>query len=329
MYKIKSLPEDFVVEEVIKLNMAPEGGYAYFWLKKKEYTTQRAVEKITGFLNFKLRDIGFAGNKDKQAVTRQAISIRDPARVVGETKFLKFNSENISLEYIGRGNAPISLGDLAGNRFEIILRDCDKEPAAISQCINYFDEQRFSETNKEVGSAIVKKDFAKACSLIRADEVQEYLAENQKDFVGAMKKLPLKTRMLHVNAYQSWLWNMTVSEYLKSKYDCTVAEYSLGELQFPLKNVPNTSVPIFGFGTELDDDDIGSIISELLKKENVKPNDFVIPSMPELSAEGGMREIAIDVKELKIEKIGKNDYKVCFYLPKGSYATMVARRMMA
>jgi tRNA pseudouridine13 synthase len=331
MYKLKSKPEDFLVEEEIELKLDDSGDYVYFWLKKKEYTTQRALDRISGFLKCRIRDIGFAGNKDKIAVTKQAVSIKDPSRRIKKDRFEMFSSELVSLEYIGRGKKPISLGDLSGNRFEIILRDCVKEPQKISQFVNYFDEQRFSATNKDVGKAIIDGDLKQACELIKADEVQKHLQEKPNDFVGAMKRLALKTRLLHIHSYQSWLWNETVKRYLEKKHaDCARLKYSLGELVFPREHVENISVPIIGFGSDYGstDKEIIMILQEISHKESIKKRDFVIKQMPELSAEGGVRDMVVDVGELDISKKGEKEYLLRFFLPKGCYATMAVKRMM-
>lgn len=330
MYKLKTAPEDFIVEEQITLHLDESGSYAYFWLRKRGYATVRALEKIANFLGCKLRDIGFAGNKDKEAVTKQAISIKDPGKRIGEKRFESFNSAELALEYIGRGKAQICLGELEGNRFEIILRECDRKPTQVNQFINYFDDQRFSETNKEVGKAIMKGELKKACELISAEEVAEHLAENPNDCVGAMKKLPLKIRIMHIHAYQSWIWNETVKEYISMKHkDVVKASYSQGELVFPAAEIENETIPIVGFGAERGNDAVDSIINKIMKKEIITERDFVIKSMPEISAEGGKRELVCPVKELKIEKTGEKEYKLRFTLPKGCYATMAVKRMMA
>jgi tRNA pseudouridine13 synthase len=330
MYKLKSSPEDFIVEEQIKLHIDDSGSYAYFWLRKRGYPTVRALQKIANFLGCKLRDIGFAGNKDKEAVTKQAISLKDPGRRVGEKRFERFNSPEISLEYIGRGKAQICLGELEGNRFDIVLRECDKAPTAVKQFINYFDDQRFSETNKEVGKAIMKGDLKRACEMINAKEVAEHLSENPNDYVGAMKKLPLKIRVMHIHAYQSWIWNETVKEYITLKHKETVkSQYSQGDLVFPVPEIENETIPIVGFGAEKGDKDVDAIINKIMKNEMISERDFVIKSMPEISAEGGKREIVAEVRKLSIEKIDDRTYRLKFFLPKGCYATMAVKRMMA
>ncbi|MBW2967811.1 tRNA pseudouridine(13) synthase TruD [Candidatus Woesearchaeota archaeon] len=338
MYILKSTPEDFIVEEQIKLKLDDSGEYAYFWLRKRDTTTPYAIRRIAGWLRCKERDIGFAGNKDRQAVTKQAISVKDPQHRVGAERFAKMDIEGVSLEHIGRGNTPVSLGSLDGNRFEIVLRDCDHPPRAAERMVNYFDDQRFSDTNVDVGRAIVKGDFAAACKLVKSGDVRAYLEEHPTDPIGAIKQMPLKIRMMLVHAYQSWMWNSVVSQYLQCKYGAGGAEkaksvqYSLGKLSVPVDigaELADMKIPIPGFGTELGSDEVSAIIKKLLAEEGVGVRDFVIRSMPELSAEGGERAIVVDVSGLTVEKTGDSEYRLKFMLPKGSYATMAVKQMMA
>ena len=54
--------------------------------------------------------------------------------------------------------------------------------------------------------------------------------------------------------------------------------------------------------------------------------DFIIRPLKEIGAEGGERNLLIDVKDFKMVKEGK-DTKVSFFLPKGCYATEVIRQL--
>ena len=76
---IKQLPEDFIVEELqpAKLKLSPGNcNYKYFWLTKKGLSTLEAIRAISDYLGISKDRIGFAGAKDKKAVTTQLISIR-------------------------------------------------------------------------------------------------------------------------------------------------------------------------------------------------------------------------------------------------------------
>ena len=75
MYTLKKQPEDFNVREVMDLKLSPQGQYSYYLLKKRNYTTERAVQRVSEMLHIPRKIINFAGNKDKVAVTEQYISI--------------------------------------------------------------------------------------------------------------------------------------------------------------------------------------------------------------------------------------------------------------
>src|SRR3989344_7527000 len=144
MYKLKQLQEDFVVIEIPAVKTETQGGFLYFWMRKKGRNTLDAVKELARQLRIKEKDIGFAGSKDKHAVTEQMISIAG----VNKEAVEKVSFEKISLEFYGFGNKPISMGDLQGNKFEIVLRNLENETIEKTSLIeNYFDEQRFSENN--------------------------------------------------------------------------------------------------------------------------------------------------------------------------------------
>lgn len=308
MYKIKEKPEDFIVDEVPSYQLDKEGIYAYFWLKKKDKTTMQAVQILAEKLKIKTKNIGFAGTKDKKAVTAQTISIPSKFKEKAESIQLK----DISLEFIGNGKKPISLGDLKGNEFTIRVNGLDsKEYNSPKKVPNYFGPQRFSKNNAEIGKLIVKKDFRKAAELMSHEEVDEHLKKKPNDLVGAIKKIPLKIRKIYIHAYQSKLWNDTVQKYVKESH--------------PEKNI---KVPITGFATELKKypDKIKKIIQDILKKEDISLRDFIIPQIKELSSPGEKRDLFIYPEDFMIrfaEEKERYAASVSFFLPKGSYATVV------
>ncbi len=331
MYNIKKTPEDFIVKEVIELDVKERGDYAYFWLKKSGYNTVSLIRKICKYLCVKEGRVGFAGAKDKAAITKQAISVRDSNKSLGPDSFKHFNSERITLEYIGRGTSPISLGDNKGNAFEIIV-ESDRVPEHVEFFVNYFDDQRFSINNHIVGKAIIKKDWKTAATEVIADEVQAHLKEVPTDFVGATRNLPLKIRLLYVHSFQSWIWNEAVKTLLQSKYkDFTERKYSIGTFLFP-KKMPEKSefkkkFPIVGFGTEYTDPEQRTIIKKLLEEHDITERDFIVPSMPEMSCDGGIRKLFIKIDDLEIKKLEDKKYLLKFFLPSGSYATLAIKRI--
>ncbi len=306
--QIKAIPEDFVVKEVIDLK-TNSGDYSFYTLKKRNYTTIKAVSFIAEKLNVNVKNIGFAGMKDKNAVTEQAVSIFG-----GPKKDFKFN--DIELKFLGNGSERINLGDNKGNYFEIVVRNIEKVPKIKKFIINYFDEQRFSTNNAEIGKALIKGDFKNACDLLKnEEEIADCLKTKPGDYVGALRNINKRILHLFIHAYQSYIWNKTVEEYLKKKKSDKI------------------KIPIVGFGTELGGK-IGEIINKILKEEKINPRDFIIRQIPAISSEGNERDLIAEISELEIGKLeadelnsGKKKIKLKFFLRKGSYATAVVKQL--
>lgn len=306
MYQIKQLPEDFIVKEISNVKIKSRGSYLYFKLGKKNWNTLDAVKAMSKRLNIPLKNTGFAGSKDRKAVTEQLVSFKR----VKKEKIESLKLKDISLTFLGYGDEPITLGDLKGNYFEIVVRNLDNFKIKIpKKIINYFDEQRFSRNNIEVGRSIIKKDFKKACEILG-------LKVKNNDCIGALKEIPKRLLKMYVNAYQSCIWN----EAVKRAID---------------KGIKAKEIPLVGFGTNAGEfPEVKEIIKELLEKEKTSLNDFIIKQIPELSQEGGLRKVSVKVKDFKVlEKgddelnKGKKKIKISFTLPKGSYGTRVVKEM--
>jgi len=287
-----------------------------------------ACERIANALKIDLKDIGFAGSKDRNAVTEQMISIKN----IRKERVDKLNDfERISLKYFGNGDLPITLGNLKGNEFIITLREVKKHPRKIDFFVNYFDDQRFSKNNVEVGKSLLKKDFKKASELIAKSHkigLSDHLSNNPDDHIGIIRSVPKKILMLYIHSFQSYLWNECAVRYLQSKFDdFNESSYSLGKLVFPEDRI-EIKIPLLGFDTEFDNEEIKNIYADLLKKEDISLRDFIIRQIPNLSSEGSARDLFVDIKDLKIDFDEKQ--KICklnFTLSKGSYATIAVKSM--
>lgn len=342
MYILKQIPEDFVVKEITNFQsdtLQPRGRYAYYKLRKKNLNTLDSVRIVARVTGKRDKQIGFAGTKDKHAITEQTISIEMPAKKEINTK-----NEDLELTFLGYNNNPISLGSLEGNYFEIVVRNLNDNTKIekINYSTNYFDEQRFSKHNVEIGRFLVKKNFEEALRLIDSPQPRQHLQKHSNDYVGALKKLPKRLLRLYLNAYQSYLWNETLAEFLRenSKDDNEIKEinYSQGKLVFVAdsENFLDLEISLIGFASdELEENNkIKNIISNLMQKEDLDYTDFVIKQIPELSMEGGLRKAFVNIKDLHISKPEDDELnkdrkkiKLTFSLNKGSYATMVVKQI--
>ena len=310
MYKIKEKPDDFIVKEIAEIKIQSRGKYLVCLLKKTNYTTIRAIEEIARTLRIPIKNIGFAGIKDKNAITEQYISIKGTTT----TKILKLNLKDIKIMFIGYSNEPISLGELLGNEFIITIRtlthsQIEKFESTSNLMPNYFGPQRFSKNNVEIGRAIIQSDYEGAIELITksnsdySEKIKIFLDNNPKNYASALSIIPLRLLKLYVHAYQSYLWNHTLNKYLSM-------------------NQENAKIPLIGFGTEIYNKSIMKIISDIMQKEKIEFRNFINRKNPSLSLEGNHRLALVEIKKFKILEKEKSKIKISFTLPKGSYATV-------
>ena len=147
---LRATPEDFVVEE--DLGFAPDGDGSHLLLKvrKRNANTGWVAQELARGLGCHVRDIGFAGLKDRRAVAIQWFSLPlTPRALDAAAGFV--NPEFAVLE-VHRHRRKLPRGALAGNAFAIRIRQYSGSPAglrerceAIQRCgvPNYFGPQRF------------------------------------------------------------------------------------------------------------------------------------------------------------------------------------------
>ena len=317
MHKIKQVPEDFYVKELIELDIS-DGNYAYFLLKKKNSTTLNALELISRKSNINISNFGYAGNKDKSALTEQYISALN-----GNKRLENLKIKNIELKFLGYGKKRISLGENTGNEFVITIRNLDKKQDKIDFIINYFDEQRFSKNNVLIGKNLIKRNFKEAC---RLSDI------NQENPVNSLNSSNKKMLRFYLHSYQSYIFNKAVSLYLKDKYkNYRKLDYSLGEFIFVDKK-ESLKFPLISFDAKFNKK--SNIYLDILNEENIKLNEFLIKELPFLIEETSYRDVFVDVKEFKTlnyekDELNEGKFKqvISFTLPKGSYATILIRQM--
>ncbi len=313
MFKIKTVPEDFIVKEIFDLKLKEKGDYSYFLLKKENTTTLDAIKIICKRFNLNSKSIGFSGNKDKRALTEQYISIYR----FNENKDFEF--KNFSLKFIGLNNERINLGIHKENEFIITIRNLDREyniePRFI---VNYFDEQRFSINNFEIGKLILQRKFSDVCNLLNVN--LDNLRKNRRIL------------RFYIHSLQGYLFNYVLSSYLNNKYkDIKLVRYSLGNYVFVREEIKNFKLPLISFDVKFDKR-FSKYFDKILKDLKIKKEDFLIREMPELIDETVYRDCIAKVKDFKIVKYEKDELNngkfkeiISFRLTKGSYATILIK----
>jgi tRNA pseudouridine13 synthase len=144
-----SSPDTFLVEELPAYLPSGTGEHTFIWIEKRSLTTWDAIARLAGRLGVEARDVGAAGMKDRQATTRQWLSL---PRVAPESALAASDDLIRVLRAIPHGNK-LRTGHLRGNRFEVIVDDVDPadahrlldtlETLAREGLPNRYGEQRF------------------------------------------------------------------------------------------------------------------------------------------------------------------------------------------
>src|SRR6266852_3510474 len=72
--KIKTIPEDFEVEEIPAYEPSGQGDFLYVWIEKRDMGAEYFTRQIARRLDMPVGEVGIAGLKDRRAVTRQMVS---------------------------------------------------------------------------------------------------------------------------------------------------------------------------------------------------------------------------------------------------------------
>jgi tRNA pseudouridine13 synthase len=347
-YEIKKAPDEFVVEEIAPDGNVFEFGKTYSFddkssgeqlicvLQKRNWDTNLAFRAVAERLHVSSKRLGFAGTKDKRAVTVQRISIWNAKPE--DLAMIRLN--DLSVQALRYSDERVELGDLWGNRFTIKVYT-DKKLGRIPKKIpNYYGVQRFGETRPltdEIGELVVKGDLQGAVKTYltkifpgESDESKSararlakdwdyqaalkyfpmtlgfertligHLAERPNDYAGALRKLPKFLKIMFVHALQSRLFNQFLDEAIKQKKKLKEG-------------------PLYGYELELEND----LEKQVLKKAGFRLEEFFVRWMPEMSSRGERRALFVELKDFEVIEKGDGFVVLRFSLPKGCYATTV------
>lgn len=156
---LRAAPEDFVVEEQMPYTLAGAGEHLWVKLRKRGYNTEQVAKQLARTAGVTRREVGYAGMKDRHAITVQWFSLHLAGRPDPDWGSLP---DGMTVVESARHSRKLKTGALSGNRFIIVLRDCIGDRDAVlrrSEAIrtrgvpNYFGEQRFGHGGGNVAAA--------------------------------------------------------------------------------------------------------------------------------------------------------------------------------
>ena len=365
--KIRVKSEDFQVSEIIsdksKNSINVQDGYAVYKLKKKQIDTTHALSGIFRQKGIRLKSLGL---KDASAITDQFVCSMNKGKGIETFSTEKYSLEKIGFvkkplskkDMVGN-HFKIKISE---------CHDGLSSFTEYQKILNFYGYQRFGSKRPVthlIGKAILQRDFNKAIQLILSftssfdskenTEIREKLVdkENYKkyfdkvpfqmdierivlkemiehdDSFRAIRSIPLSLRRFYIQAYQSFIFNQSLSlVHLDAE---NLFEAQSGDVCFDFKGIigkyvkgldQNLALPFVGYSyykkTRFDYQ-----ISKILKQEEITPKDFFIKEMQEVSSEGGFRQAMIHCSNYS-----SNHDMVEFSLSRGSFATILLREIM-
>lgn len=317
---IKESPEDFEVEEIPLYEPGCEGEHLYISVKKRGISTRDLQQNLADLFGIPSRDIGFAGMKDKWALTTQTFSLLLPIAIKNEEAQKKIQDHlEVELLWLKRHQNKLRTGHLLGNTFRIVLSGTTEGAMEKAQAIagelkkkglpNFYGDQRFGggEENLEQALAIWK---------------------GRKRMAGWKKRFFLSVIQSHLFNYylleriqRGWFDHILQGD-LAKKTDrggiFLVEDQEAESPRFENREITFTG-PIYGTKMRWPEGEPKELEEKTLQDFEIPPGDFKKHRLP-----GSRRAGKIYLEDLSIEPHEKG-LLFSFPLPKGSYATVVMR----
>lgn len=323
---LKQSPEHFVVTEIPLYEASGDGDHLYVNLTRRGWNTRDVAQALARLFNLNVDDVGFAGLKDRHALTTQTFSLlRVPAadaaaRIAAELPF--------EVHAITRHRNKLRTGHLLGNRFAIFIADVTPDALPRAEAVtaalqargipNFFGAQRFGQEgdNAERGREVLlgrgpRQRWLRRflISAFQSDLFNRYL--EQRIAQGAFSHLlPGDVAKKH----------STGGLFIVEDLEREQPRFQAGEISF--------TGPLFGTKMKAASAEAAVLEAGILEQAALPPSAF-----KKADVDGGRRlgRLLLDRIELDgaaLSADGDGGLWVRFTLPKGAYATIVLREIM-
>ena len=364
---IKKQNDDFAVSEVITekahSRICSDFGYAVYKLKKNGIDTRHALDKIFKKYGIRLKALGL---KDASAVTEQFVFTTNKTKRDFEINEPRYSLKKIGYTDKPLSKKEM-IGNHFQVRIDNASNTIDKFEEH-DMILNFYGYQRFGSSRPIthlIGKSLLQKDYANVIQILLSStseydkpentELRKMMSDKSKyheafkiipngmdlekialkemiehdNPVRAIRALPLQIRRFFVHAYQSFIFNKTLSasfengeEVFSPQEDdvCYDKNGNLGKFE----NDPHQrlSIPFVGY-SYYKKTRFHYYIEKILQDEEITSKDFFSKEMQEISNEGGFRNSSIKCDNYKVK-----DNVVSFLLSRGSFATIVLRELM-
>lgn len=318
--KIKTIPDDFIVEEQLPFQAEGEGEHVFLQIEKCGENTEYVARLLARFAGVRQRDVSFAGLKDRHARTTQWFSVWLPGK--DDPDWREIETESIKVLQSQRHARKLKRGVLSGNHFKILIREWQgnklKLEAQLEQIKmhgmpNYFGVQRFGHKGQNVN---------KALGLFQGEKIKR---EQRSIYLSAARSylfnLLLDKRITADNWNQAvngdvFVFNQSNSYFKTERPDASVLErIKAGEI--------HPTGMMFGKG-ELETKEQALEIEQSIIDANQALTDGLI----KFDLKSDRRPLRVLLQDLHWEFLSDSELRLCFSLPAGSYATSLLREIV-
>jgi tRNA pseudouridine13 synthase len=321
--RIREQPEDFVVAEVPLYAPSGEGDHTFVFVEKRLRTTEEIARVLARSASVRPRDVGYAGRKDKNAVTRQWFSVPglDPAKARG----LEIPGARV-LE-AARHRHKLRTGQLKGNRFELVARGVSPELA-----------QRARGRAAEVAERGMPNRFGVQRFGLHGDNAAEGLTLLRGE---GGRRVDRRARRFLLSALQSAVFNDVLAERptgLDEVEEGDVAMLHGSGGMFVVEDLEregpraerfeiSPTGPIFGTRMLEAKGRVGAREQSVVERWGL-PAAAELQPPPGIRLRGGRRALRARVEGLVVCAEGGDGLRVEMTLPAGSYATVLLEELL-
>ncbi|HEV2321697.1 MAG TPA: tRNA pseudouridine(13) synthase TruD [Gammaproteobacteria bacterium] len=320
--RLKAAPEDFRVDEVLGFEADGEGPHALLTVEKRGANTRWVAAELARLAGLLPRDVGYAGLKDRHAVTVQHFTVPIEGRPEPDWKAV------VSSEYkvlaAARHRRKLKIGSLKGNRFRLTLRELTVpaesllpklEAVAARGVPNYFGAQRFGRGGGNLQKA------------------EAMLVEGRRVFDRRLRSLLLSSaRSLMFNDLLSARvvagnWDQLLpGEVLMLDGSRSVFKSVAGDATLARRLAEgdvHPTGPLWGRGELATVDE-----ARRLEESTAAPHAGLVQGLARAGVDMARRALRLPVRELAWEFPDAHTLTLSFFLPAGAYATTVLRELI-
>lgn len=320
--RIRVALEDFLVDEQLGFAASGDGEHVLVQVRKRGANTEWVARQLAEHADVRPGDVGFAGLKDRAAVTTQWFSVHLPGRA--EPDWAALASGEFQVLDAVRHHRKLRRGALRGNRFTITVRELAGDHAALEERLqriaergvpNYFGEQRFG------------RDGA---NLQRADALLR----------GRLRRVSRHQRGLYLSAARSFLFNCVLAQrvtdgswdrglagelmMLDGSHSVFAVDVLTDELQDRLAAMDiHPTGPLWGRGRSSTRGDC-----QALERAVLAPFAAWRDGLEHAGLSQERRALRVPVAGLRWDWPADEVLQLSFALPAGSYATAVLRELV-